>query len=69
MSATGSRLAAAVSTFGVLPFACMILTFQGPGLRKHPGVGLDDLWQTERIDDRFPWSTQPVLTSSALRAG
>jgi len=21
----------------------MILIFQGPGLRKHPGVGLDDL--------------------------
>jgi hypothetical protein len=46
MSATGSCLAAAVKTFGALPFASMILTFQGPGLRKHPGVGLDDLLQT-----------------------
>jgi len=26
-----------------LPFARMILTSQNPGLRKHPGVGLDDL--------------------------
>jgi hypothetical protein len=29
-----------------LPFANMILTFQGPELRKHPGVGLDDLLPT-----------------------
>jgi hypothetical protein len=43
MCITGSRLAAAISTFGVLPCASMILIFQGPGLRKHPGVGLDDL--------------------------
>jgi len=43
MCITGSRLAAAIKTFGVLPFARMILIFQGPGLRKHPGVGLNDL--------------------------
>jgi len=46
MSATGSYLVVAVETFGALPFASMIPTFQGPGLRKHPGVGLDDLLQT-----------------------
>jgi hypothetical protein len=43
MSGTGSHLAVSVKTFGALPFARMILTFQNPGLRKHPGVGLDDL--------------------------
>jgi hypothetical protein len=46
MSATGSILSDAAETFGALPFASMIPTFQGPGLRKHPGVGLDDLLQT-----------------------
>jgi hypothetical protein len=46
MSATGSILSDAVGTFGALPFASMIPTFQGPELRKHPGVGLDDLLQT-----------------------
>jgi len=46
MSATGSILSAAVRTFGALLFASMILTFQCPGLRKHPGVGLNDLLQT-----------------------
>ncbi|MBK1655015.1 hypothetical protein CKO29_09925 [Allochromatium vinosum] len=54
MSATGSRLAAAIGTFGALPFACMIPTFQGPGLRKHPGVGLNDLLQTERMFTAVP---------------
>jgi hypothetical protein len=43
MYTTGSCPMAAIRTFGALPFASMILTFQGPGLRKHPGVGLDDL--------------------------
>jgi len=43
MSVTGSHLAVSVKTFGALPFARMILTSQNPGLRKHPGVGLDDL--------------------------
>ena len=37
---------AAVKTFGVLPFASMILTFQSGGLRKHPPVGLNDLLPT-----------------------
>ncbi len=46
MSATGSYLTVAIGTFGALPFANLILTFQGPGLRKHPGVGLDDPLQT-----------------------
>ena len=43
MYTTGSCPRAATGTFGALPFASMIPTFQGPGLRKHPGVGLDDL--------------------------
>jgi hypothetical protein len=46
MSATGSRLAAAIRTFGALPFASMILIFQSAGLRKHPAVGINDLFQT-----------------------
>ena len=46
MSATGSRLAAATRTFDALPFVSVIRAFQGPGLRKHPGVGLDDLLHT-----------------------
>ena len=54
MSATGSRLAAAIRTFGALPFAGLILTFQCPGLRKHPGVGLNDLLQTERVFTAVP---------------
>ncbi|WP_207161519.1 hypothetical protein, partial [Rhabdochromatium marinum] len=45
-SATGSRLAAAINTFGALPFTRMILIFQCPELRKHSGVGLGDLLQT-----------------------
>ena len=49
MSRTGSRPAAAIRTFGALPFARMIRTFQSPGLRKHPGVGLDDLFVTKRL--------------------
>jgi hypothetical protein len=57
---------AAVGTFGALPFASMIPSFQSPGLRKHPGVGLDDLLQTERVGYRFPWSTELAFTSSAL---
>jgi hypothetical protein len=28
--------------------------FQCPGLRKHPGVGLDDLLQTQRVFTAFP---------------
>ena len=66
--ATGSRLAAAIRTFGALPFASMILIFQCPGLRKHPGVGLNDLLPTERIGYRFPWSTQ-LLQAPPFRAG
>jgi len=46
MSATGSFLAEAMRTFGALPFTSMIPTFQCPGLRKHPGVGPDDLLPT-----------------------
>jgi hypothetical protein len=46
MSATGSRLAAAARTFGVLPFASMIPAFQGDELRKHSSVSLNDLLQT-----------------------
>ncbi|WNK20339.1 hypothetical protein P1P91_05760 [Halomonas piscis] len=46
MSITGSCLAAAIKTFGVLPCASMILTFQSPPLRKHGGVGLGDLLPT-----------------------
>jgi len=70
MSATGSCLAAAVKTFGALPFASMIPTFQCPGLRKHPGVGLDDPLQTS-ARYRAPWSTQPAycLAGSALQGG
>ncbi|WP_275957851.1 hypothetical protein [Rhabdochromatium marinum] len=43
MSTTGSHLAAAIKTFGALPFTRMILTFQSGGLRKHPPVSLNDL--------------------------
>jgi len=48
MSVTGSCVAAAIRTFGALPFAraayrSMILTFQSAELRKHSAVGLDDL--------------------------
>jgi len=46
MSTTGSCLATATETFGALPFASVIPVFQSPGLRKHPGVGLDDLLLT-----------------------
>jgi len=46
MSITGSCLVAAVKTFGVLPCASMILTFQSHGLRKHPWVSLGDLLST-----------------------
>jgi hypothetical protein len=42
MWATGSRLAAAIETFGALPFASLIPTFQSGGLRKHPPVSLSD---------------------------
>lgn len=41
-------------TFGALPVARMIHTFQGPELRNHPGVGLNDLWQTDRIGYHYP---------------
>ena len=37
---------AAETIFDALPFASMIDPFQGPGLRKHPGVGLTDLSHT-----------------------
>lgn len=57
---------AAIGTFGALPFARMIPTFQSPELRKHSGVGRCDLLQTERVDYRFPWSTQLAFTSSSL---
>jgi len=43
MSVTGSCVAAAIRTFGVLPFTSMMLTFQSAELRKHSAVGLDDL--------------------------
>jgi hypothetical protein len=66
MSATGSCLSAAVETFGVLPFASVIPTLQSSELRKHSPVRLNDLLQTERIGYRFPWSTEPVFTSSSL---
>ncbi len=69
MSATGSHLTVTTETFGAFPFAHMSSAFQCPGLRKHPGVGRGDLLQTERIGYRFPWSTQPVFTSSALQGG
>ncbi len=46
MSATGSYLTVAIRAFGALPFASVILIFQCPGLRKHPGVGLNDLLPT-----------------------
>jgi hypothetical protein len=46
MLATGSYVAVAIRTFGALPFASMILTFQNPPLRKHGGVGLGDLLPT-----------------------
>ena len=79
MSATGSTLIVgrmayegAVKTFGALPFARIILTFQCPGLRKHPGVGRNDLLLTERVGYRFPWSTEPFgchLPAPALRPG
>ncbi|MBK1649148.1 hypothetical protein CKO36_11155 [Rhabdochromatium marinum] len=66
--ATGSHLTAAIKTFGALPFARMILIFQSPGLRKHPGVGLNDLLQTQRVGYRFPWSTE-LLQAPAFRPG
>lgn len=46
MFVTGSRLMAAIETFGALPFASMIPIFQSTELRKHPVVDLDDLLQT-----------------------
>jgi len=49
MSRTGSRLTAAIRTFGALPFASMIRTFQSGELRKHSPVGLVDLFVTERL--------------------
>lgn len=54
MFATGPTLAGAMRTFGALPVARMIHTFQDPELRNHPGVGLNDLWQTDRIGYRYP---------------
>ncbi|WP_207161517.1 hypothetical protein, partial [Rhabdochromatium marinum] len=45
-SATGSRLTAAIRTFGALPFTSMTLIFQCLELRKHSRVGLNDLLQT-----------------------
>ena len=35
----------------------MIKTLQGSKLRKHLLVRLNDLWLTQRIGYRFPWST------------
>jgi len=49
MSRTGSTLAGAIRTFGVLPFTSMIRTFQSGKLRKHSPVSLDDLFVTERF--------------------
>jgi len=46
MSQTGSCLAAAVRTFGALPFASMIRTLQSGELRKHSPVRLNDLFAT-----------------------
>jgi hypothetical protein len=46
MSATGSYVVVAIRTFGALPFASMILTFQSGELRKHSPVGLGDLLPT-----------------------
>ena len=72
MSATGSYVSVAAGIFGAFPFASMIPAFQSPGLRKHPGVGLDDLLQTSaNVSRRYsaPWSTQPAFTSSALWGG
>jgi len=37
---------AAGGTFGALPFASMIPPFHSPELKKHSGVGLDDLLLT-----------------------
>jgi len=59
MSAIGFPLAETAETFGALPFTCMIPALQSSELRKHPEVRLNDLWQTERIGYRFPWSTEP----------
>ena len=38
--------ARADGTFAALPFRNMIPSFQCPGLRKHPGVGRNDLLST-----------------------
>jgi hypothetical protein len=44
MLTTGSNPnGVAEGIFGVLPFTSMVPSFEGPGLRKHPGVGLFDL--------------------------
>jgi hypothetical protein len=45
MSAPGSRNPAE-GTFGTLPFASMIPTFQSTELAEYPGVSLNDLLQT-----------------------
>ena len=69
---TGSSLARAVKTFGALPFASIALTFQCPGLRKHPGVGRNDLLSTAARYGLCPlvnpasWLSPP---SSVLIAG
>ena len=69
----------AEETFGSLPLPSIghaaynvISSFQCPGLRKHPGVGRNDLLLTERVGYRFPWSTEPFgchLPSPPFRAG
>ncbi len=72
LSATGFTLASAVETFGALPFASVIPTFQCPGLRKHPGVGLTHLLQTSASPcGEAPWSTKlsSLLSSSVLQDG
>jgi hypothetical protein len=67
MSATGSCLSATRKTFDALPFVNMILPFQCPELRKHPGVGLNDLTANVALfrrmldSSRRAYSVQPSL--------
>ena len=66
----------AVRTFGTLPFASMIPSFQGPGLRKHPGVGLcrpvvnGATPDSRRRSGCRPWSTElDSFQAPAFRPG
>ncbi len=72
LTVSAESLAVTAGTFGPLPLPSMIPALQGPGLRKHPGVRLDDLLPTSaNVSRRYPapWSTQPACASSTCQDG